>query len=244
VIGSLGFPTSGLNMHHLLATYEVFTPLGKRRFFHAPKTRVSDFPVEFSVMFWRTKPLNKTKVFLCSFLLGWNRWDERRDLRCPTLVPKRCANMLADSIKHMRSNYPCFFSNSCYLLGWAVQFLVIDWGYSRISTNVVAIFGQKGQLKLGPKTHAWKTTGILPLKRHISPGTKNISPGKIKRNHPQKCRWETSSQNSQALPSNWICSTSEFGWWRFYTKGWRALAILNTSCRIENKKSENGSQLV
>ena len=55
-------------------------------------------------------------------------------------------------------------------LGWAVQFPVIDWGYSCISTNVVAIFGQKGQLKLAPKTHAWKTTGILPLKKHISPG--------------------------------------------------------------------------
>ena len=63
-------------------------------------------------------------------------------------------------------------------LGWAVQFPVIDWGYSCISTNVVAIFGQKGQLKLAPKTHhVWKTTGILPsLEKHISPGTKNMSP--------------------------------------------------------------------
>lgn len=54
--------------------------------------------------------------------------------------------------------------------------------------NVVAIFGQKGQLKLRPKTHDWKITGILPLEKHISLGTKNISPGKTNRNHPQKCR--------------------------------------------------------
>ena len=59
-----------------------------------------------------------------------------------------------------------------------------------------------------------------------------------------KTLWEKIFPQFSSFSLNWICSTSEFGWWRFYTKGWRARGNFEYILQVENKNSENGSQLV